>query len=104
DISKARRQEVLDIAIELFGEDMISQVATFNSLSPKVCIRDLGKVFDAEGVYDLPYSLRDKISKLIPDDPNEKMTIEKALESSSELQGYAEEFPLLFEYTKFLQN
>lgn len=104
DISKARRQEVLEIAIELFGEEMIAQVATFNSLSPKVCVKDLGKVFDAEGVYDLPYAVRDKIAKLIPDDVNQKMTIERALESSTELQEYSKEFPLLFEYTKYLQN
>lgn len=104
DISKARRQEVLEIAAELFGEEMIAQVATYNSLSPKVCIRDLGKVFDEEGIYKIPYSLRDKISKLIPDDPNGKMTIEKALESSEELQKYQEQFPLLFEYTKYIQN
>lgn len=104
DISKLRRQEVLDIAIELFGEEMISQVATFNSLSPKVCIKDLGKVFHAEGLYDLPYSTTDKIAKLIPDDSNEKMTIERALEASEELQKYAEDYPLLFEYTKYLQN
>jgi len=104
DISKARRQEALDIAVELFGYDNVAQVATFNSLSPKVCIRDLGKIFDEQGVYTIPYNVRDKIAKLIPDDPNKKMTIERALEASSELQRFAEEFPLLFEYTKFLQN
>ncbi|MFC8686003.1 DNA polymerase III subunit alpha [Brevibacillus porteri] len=104
DISKARRQEALDIAIELFGSENVAQVATFNSLSPKVCIKDLGKIFDEQGIYTLPYSVRDKIAKLIPDDPNKKMTIERALEASTELQKYAEEYPLLFEYTKFLQN
>lgn len=104
DISKARRQEALEIAIELFGEENVAQVATFNSLSPKVCIRDLGKVFDEQGIYSIPYVLRDKIAKLIPDDPNKKMTIERALEASQELQSYAEQFPLLFEYTKYLQN
>jgi DNA polymerase-3 subunit alpha len=104
DMSKARRQEALEIAIELFGEENVAQVATFNSLSPKVCIKDLGKVFDEESVYSLPYSVRDKIAKLIPDDPNKKMTIERAMESSSELQKYAEQYPLLFEYTKYLQN
>jgi DNA polymerase III subunit alpha len=104
DISKARRQEALDIAIELFGEENVAQVATFNSLSPKVCIKDLGKVFDEQGTYELPYAIRDKIAKLIPDDPNKKMTIERALEASPELQRYAEQYPLLFEYTKFLQN
>ncbi|MFB0831446.1 DNA polymerase III subunit alpha [Brevibacillus laterosporus] len=106
DISKARRQEALEIAIELFGESNVAQVATFNSLSPKVCIKDLGKVFDEQGLYDLPYTIRDKISKLIPDEtnPSKKMTIERALEGSAELQRYAEEYPILFEYTKFLQN
>ncbi|MGG1659508.1 DNA polymerase III subunit alpha [Brevibacillus sp. NRS-1366] len=104
DISKARRQEALDIAIELFGSENVAQVATFNSLSPKVCIKDLGKIFDEQGIYVLPYSTRDKIAKLIPDDPNKKMTIERSLEASTELQKYAEEYPLLFEYTKFLQN
>ncbi|RNB59414.1 DNA polymerase III subunit alpha [Brevibacillus gelatini] len=104
DISKARRQEALEIAVELFGVENVAQVATFNSLSPKVCIRDLGKIFDEQGIYNIPYSIRDKIAKLIPDDPNKKMTIERALEASSELQRYVEEYPLLFEYTKFLQN
>lgn len=104
DMSQKRRQEALDITIEMFGQDNISQVATFNSLSPKVCIRDLGKIFDEEKVYDIPYEIRDKISKLIPDDAQTKMTIERALESSSELQSYEEKYPLLFEYSKFLQN
>lgn len=104
DMSQKRRQEALDITIELFGQENISQVATFNSLSPKVCIRDLGKIFDEEKIYDIPYEIRDKISKLIPDDAQAKMTIERALENSSELQSYEEKYPLLFEYSKFLQN
>ena len=85
-------------------ETKIAQVITFNSATPKVCIRDLGKVFDEEGIYNIPYKIRDKISKLIPDDPNKKMTIERALESSAELRKFAEKYPKLFEYTKALQN
>lgn len=104
DISQLRRQEALDISAELFGHESIAQVATFNSLSPKVCIRDLGKIFDEEGIYKIPYDLRDKISKLIPDDAQEKMTIERALEKSEELKSYENKFPLLFEYSKYLQN
>lgn len=104
DISQLRRQEALEIAAELFEQESIAQVATFNSMSPKVCIRDLGKIFDEEGIYKIPYELRDKIAKLIPDDAQEKMTIERALEKSEELQSYQKKFPLLFEYTKYLQN
>ncbi|WP_186445723.1 DNA polymerase III subunit alpha [Paenibacillus cremeus] len=104
DMSQLRRQEALEIASELFGQESIAQVATFNSLSPKVCIRDLGKIFDEEGTYKIPYDIRDKISKLIPDDAQEKMTIERALEKSDELQSYERQYPLLFEYSKYLQN
>jgi DNA polymerase-3 subunit alpha len=104
DMSQLRRQEALDISAELFGKENIAQVATFNSLSPKVCIRDLGKIFDEESIYKIPYEIRDKISKLIPEDAQEKMTIERAIDASSELQYYAEQFPLLFEYSKYLQN
>lgn len=104
DVSKRRRQEALDITVEMFGRENVAQVATFNSLSPKVCIRDLGKVFHHEGIYNLPNTIRDNIAKLVPDDPNEKMTIEKAMELNPDLLKYAKEYPLLFEYTKYLQN
>lgn len=112
DISQLRRNEVFEILKEILEEDddvpvtetRIAQTATFNSLSPKVAIKDIGKVMDEQGLYSLPYKVREKISKLVPDDANKKMTIERALESSAPLRKYAEQYPLLFEYVKHLQN
>jgi DNA polymerase III subunit alpha len=100
DISKYRRGEVIDITEELFGKDRVAQVATFMTLSSKVCIRDLGKVFNEEGVYDIPYKIRDKIAKLIP----EGLNIDEALKESGELKRFEKKFPLLFEYTRALEN
>lgn len=104
DISKNRRQEAIEIAVELFGRENVAQVSTFNSFSPKVCVRDLSKALDAKGVYDIPYRERDTMSKLIPDDQYGHMTIERALEASANLRQYEKRFPLLFEYAKILQN
>ena len=100
DISKYRRGEVIDIAEELFGHERVAHVATFNSLSSKVAIRDLGKVFNEEGIYDIPYKVRDKIAKLIP----EGLNIDEALKESGELKRFEKKFPLLFEYTRALEN
>jgi len=105
DCAKSRRSEMIEIAVELFGRNNVAQMATFNSLSPKVCIKDLGKVFDEEGIYSLPYKERENISRLIPDKVNnEKVKIEQVLEQTSKLQEYEKLYPLLFEYTKVLQN
>ena len=100
DISKYRRSEVIDIAEELFGHDRVAHVATFMTFSSKVCIRDLGKIFNEEGIYDIPYKIRDKIAKLIP----EGLDIDEALNESGELKRFEKKFPLLFEYTRALEN
>ncbi len=100
DISKKKRGLALKLIDEMFGEENIAHLCTFNSLSPKVAIKDLGKVFDEEKIYKISYKDRDKMSKLIP----EKMTIEEALENSSELRRYQERYPILFEYASAIQN
>lgn len=99
DISKRDRWKVLEMAEEMFGAENVAHLCTFNSFSPKVAIRDLGKIFHEEGTYDIPYKIRDKISKLIPKD----MRIEDALNNSIDLQKWKEKYPLLFEYAEKLQ-
>ncbi len=100
DISKNKRWKVLELTEKMFGHEHFAHIATFNSLSAKVCIRDLGKVFHEEQIYDLPYKVRDKIAKMI----NTGQTIDEALEQSNEMRKFEKQYPLLFEYTKVLQN
>jgi len=100
DTSKRKRGLALELTEEMFGKENVSHLCTFNSLSPKVAIKDLGKVFNEEKIYDIPYAVRDKISQLIPD----KTSIEEALESSSELRKYEEKYPKLFRYASVIQN
>ena len=65
DVSKRRRKELIAIAEELFGKENVAPIATFNSLSTKVAIKDIKlRTFIAEGnsrndlaahVYDITY-------------------------------------------------
>lgn len=78
DFCQRRREEVIDYVRDLYGQESVSQIATFNILKAKSAIRDVGRVMG------MPFGDVDRIAKLIPDDLN--ITIEKALEDSPELR------------------
>lgn len=78
DFSDERRQEVIDYVAKKYGQDHVSQIITFGTLSAKSVIRDVGRVLD------VPYSEVDKIAKMIPFEIH--MTIDKALEENRELK------------------
>ena len=48
DISKERRKEIVEISEDLFGKDNVAPICTYNTLSTKVAIRDIGKVLDED--------------------------------------------------------
>ncbi|MDD4699528.1 MAG: DNA polymerase III subunit alpha [Oscillospiraceae bacterium] len=79
DFCYVRRQEVIDYVISKYGSDHVAQIVTFGTMAAKGAIRDVGRAMA------LPYSLCDRIAKLIP--ANIGMTIEKALEESKELKA-----------------
>lgn len=78
DFCYERRQEVIDYVISKYGADKVAQIITFGTLKAKAVVRDVGRALDVS------YAETDAIAKAIPFDL--KMTIEKALETSSELR------------------
>ena len=58
----------------------MSQIVTFGTMSSKAVIRDVGRVFG------LPYSLCDRISKLIPIVQNKPVSLAEALEQEPALK------------------
>jgi DNA polymerase III subunit alpha len=78
DFCVERRQEVIDYVIEKYGADHVAQIATFTSLKPKACIRDVARVMD------IPFSKAGEISNMIPNILG--MTLERALKVSPELK------------------
>lgn len=113
DISKRHRKEMIQISMELFGESHVAPICTFNTMSTKVAIRDIGKVLDANKTYDIPYIIRDKVAKMIPtiktiDDLGEEtekdVLLRDILFKNKELEKYYKKFPRWFEYVMKLEG
>ena len=66
DMSQRRRREMVDVACDIFGDQFVAPICTPGTITTKVAIRDVGKVLDDEGIYKLPFSLRQKVANLIP--------------------------------------
>ncbi|MBH44339.1 MAG: DNA polymerase III subunit alpha [Gammaproteobacteria bacterium] len=79
DFCMLNRQKVIDHIIEVYGESKVSQIITFNSLSARRVIRDVGRV------QDLAYTFVDRIAKQIPALPV-GITIDEALAENKDLQ------------------
>ena len=83
DFCYERRQEVIDYVVRKYGAENVAQIVTFGTLKAKAVVRDVGRVMD------LPYALCDSISKMIPNDLG--MTLDKALDASTELRDLYQE-------------
>ena len=79
DFAPEGRQKVIDYVVEKYGSEQVAQIITFGTMKAKLAIRDVARALN------FPYADADKVAKLIPNDL--KMTIDGALEISSELKG-----------------
>ena len=74
DFCQENRWRVIEYTRQKYGEEAVSQIATFGTMSSKSVIRDVGRVLD------LPFGLCDRLSKLIPLEANKPLGLEKAME------------------------
>jgi DNA polymerase-3 subunit alpha len=73
DFCQDNRDKVIDYVKRKYGADAVSQIATFGTLGAKAVVRDVGRVLD------LPYTKCDQLSKLIPHNPADPWTLDRAL-------------------------
>ncbi|MGB2817973.1 MAG: DNA polymerase III subunit alpha [Burkholderiaceae bacterium] len=73
DFCQDNRDRVIDYVKRKYGYDAVSQIATFGTLGAKAVVRDAGRVLD------LPYTKCDTLSKLIPHNPADPWTLDRAL-------------------------
>lgn len=117
DISKRRRKEIIEITEELFGKENVAPIATFNTLSTKVAIRDIGKVLndkqDSPYYGQIPYSLRDEVTKMIPtiktlndlgESEDKDMLLKDLIGKNQKLDEVYKKFPLWFKYVMQLEG
>lgn len=80
DFADNRRDEVIEYVRQKYGRDKVAQIITFGTMEARGSVRDIGRVMG------YPYSIPDRISKMIPPGwQGHAMTIDKALEQSPEL-------------------
>ncbi len=82
DFCYVRRQEVIDYVIDKYGYDHVAQIVTFGTLAARAAIRDVGRVMG------MSYQAVDAVAKQIPNEL--KITIDKALKTSSEFRAVYE--------------
>lgn len=73
DFCQDRRDEVIDYVKDKYGADRVAHIITFGKLQARAVLRDVGRVLQ------MPYGQVDKITKLIPNNPANPITLEEAL-------------------------
>ncbi|HVY52081.1 MAG TPA: DNA polymerase III subunit alpha, partial [Devosia sp.] len=81
DFCQDRRGEVIRYVQEKYGQDNVAQIITFGTLQARAVVRDVGRVLQ------MPYGQVDRISKLIPANPANPISLEKALEMEPQLRA-----------------
>jgi len=85
DFCKERRGEIIRYVKELYGEDNVAQIGTFNTLAAKAAIKDVGRVLG------VPLNKVAQITAKVPEELNIKL--EKALATGDELNKLYHEDP-----------
>ena len=81
DFADNRRDEVIEYITEKYGRDKVAQIITFGTMEARGSVRDTGRAMG------MPYSVPDRIAKMIPPGwQGHAMTIDKAMEQNPELR------------------
>jgi len=74
DFCQDGRDRVIDYVRQKYGEDSVSQIATFGTMAARAVLRDTGRVLD------LGYNFCDQIAKMVPVPPGKNITLKDARE------------------------
>ncbi len=83
DVADDRREEIINYISFKYGKESVAQICTFGRMLARGSVRDTARVLG------YPYSVGDRISKLIPiGSQGFPMTIERALNETPDLRNY----------------
>ncbi|ACA20269.1 DNA polymerase III, alpha subunit [Methylobacterium sp. 4-46] len=95
------RERVIEYVQSRYGEAQVAQIITFGTLLARGVLRDVGRVLE------MPYGQVDKLTKLVPQNPANPVTLVQAIEGEPRLQSAMEEEPVvarLMEIAKKLEG
>ena len=84
DFCQYNRQRTINYVKERYGEEAVSQIATFGTMGAKGVVRDVGRVLG------LSYNLCDQVSRLIPALPGKSVSLAEAIETVPDLKDLIE--------------
>jgi DNA polymerase-3 subunit alpha len=83
------RERVIQYVQERYGERQVAQIITFGTLLARGVMRDVGRVLE------MPYGQVDKLTKLVPQNPANPVTLAQAIEGEPKLQQAAQDEPVV---------
>lgn len=83
------RERVIEYVQQRYGENQVAQIITFGTLLARGVLRDVGRVLE------MPYGQVDKLTKLIPQNPANPVTLKQAVEDEPKLQAAVDEEPVV---------
>ena len=102
DFADDKRGDVIDYVRQKYGDNSVSQIITFNTLSSKAVIRDVARVLK------IPIPTVNKITKYIPSKFGKVYSIDQALDEVQELQWVKnsddQDIQDLIKYAKVLEG
>jgi DNA polymerase-3 subunit alpha len=89
DFCQDRRDEVIRYVQERYGREQVAQIITFGTLQARGVLRDVGRVLQ------MPYGQVDKLCKLVPQNPANPISLERAIEDEPRLQAARDADPVV---------
>ncbi|HKH35195.1 MAG TPA: DNA polymerase III subunit alpha, partial [Beijerinckiaceae bacterium] len=83
------RERVIEYVQQRYGEAQVAQIITFGTLLARGVMRDVGRVLE------MPYGQVDKLTKLVPQNPANPVTLKQAIEGEPRLQTAIAEEPVV---------
>jgi DNA polymerase III subunit alpha len=80
DFCQERRDEVLQHVQERYGRNRVAQIITFGKLQARAALRDVGRVLQ------MPYGQVDRLTKMVPNNPANPVTLKDAIAGEPMLQ------------------
>ena len=89
DFCQNRRDEVITYVQQKYGADHVAQIITFGTLQARAVLRDVGRVLQ------MPYGQVDRLTKLVPINPANPVTLDKAIADEPRFETERKADPLV---------
>ncbi len=98
DFCYERRAEVIEYVRDKYGKDSVGQIITFGTMKSRAVVRDVGRALGFEPAET------DRLAKLIPNAPNNALTVAEAAEQIPELRTLIESEPRVAQLVEYAQT